>query len=109
MRFTQDEQIHLIAALETYNDVHRGFYGKRLQHDLVASALSKLNAQADVESFSHREYAVMFLALSLVTSELDESGIPIPDKLRDLCFFLKTHAGSEFELTPLTEFGYPVQ
>lgn len=101
MRFTFDETAHLIAALETYNDMPRGYYGKRLQNELVNSALAKLNAKADVDSFSQRECAVMFLATSLVLSELDFGDSLISDQMRDLCFFLKTHAAGELEIVPL--------
>lgn len=103
MNFSPNETAQLQAALTSYNAVHRGYYGKKLQNELVTSALEKLSAKAPRDSFSNRECAVMFLALNIVCEALDADDIQVPDAMLGLLRFLKIHAAGELEIVSPSE------
>ena len=78
MLFSKNEQIILIAALETYNDEPRKDFDPFTQRILVSSALKKLNKLSESTSFTPAEFKVMYLSLSTVCSSFAKITGEIP-------------------------------
>lgn len=81
MLFTKDECIHLIAALETYNDTPRGLLNPDVQNTVCSSALSKLKSFNLFTSFTKQEFTMMFASVLFSIELLDRKHIAVPDIL----------------------------
>ena len=74
MPFNSEEVAELIAALETYNDRHRGVLPPELQNQLATSSIKKLENLTALTFFTKQEFSIMALAVKSSIDAFEISG-----------------------------------